>query len=38
MTAMIDAPNLDMPREKTGYTELAPGETYEASQRFFTKG
>ncbi len=36
MTAMIDAPNLDMPREQTGYTELAPGETYTASQRFYS--
>lgn len=36
MTAMIDAPNLDMPREQTGYTELAPGETYAASQRFYS--
>ena len=36
MTAMIDAPNLDMPREQTGYCEVAPGESYEAWQRFRT--
>lgn len=36
MTAMIDAPNLDMPRELTGYCEIAPNESYEAVQRFRT--
>lgn len=36
MTAMIDAPNLDMPAELTGYCEIAPGETYSAEQRFFS--
>ena len=36
MTAMIDAPNLDMPREVTGYQELAPGESFTASQRFYS--
>ncbi len=36
MTAMIDAPNLDMPREQTGYREIAPGESFEARQRFYT--
>ncbi|MDE6021048.1 MAG: aldose 1-epimerase [Ruminococcus sp.] len=36
MTAMIDAPNLDMSREKTGYCEVAPGESYEAWQKFST--
>ena len=36
MTAMIDAPNLDMPAEKTGYCELEPGEIYHLAQHFFT--
>lgn len=36
MTAMIDAPNLDMPAEKTGYCELAPGAMFHAAQHFFT--
>ncbi len=36
MSAMIDAPNLDMPREQTGYCELAPGESYTAKQHFFS--
>lgn len=36
MTAMINAPNLSLPREVTGYTELAKGEKYNAWQRFFT--
>ena len=36
MTAMIDAPNLDMPREQTGYCEVAPGESYEMWQKFRT--
>ncbi len=36
MTAMIDAPNLDMPVEQTGYCELAPGESYTAAQRFYS--
>ncbi len=38
MTAQVNAPNLDMPREKSGYEEIAPGETYSVSQRFFTRG
>ena len=37
MTAMIDAPNLSLDREITGYTEVKPGDTYETHQRFFTK-
>ncbi len=37
MTAMIDAPNLSLSADVTGYCEVAPGETYEAHQRFFTK-
>lgn len=36
MTAMIDAPNLDMPAEKTGYCELDSGEIFHAAQHFFT--
>ena len=37
MTAQVNAPNLDMPREKSGYEEVAPKQTYTVSQRFFTK-
>ena len=37
MTAQVNAPNLDMSREESGYTEIKPGETYTVSQRFFTK-
>jgi len=36
MTAMIDAPNLDMPNSVTGYTEIKPQQSYEVYQRFFT--
>ena len=36
MTAMIDAPNLSLPRDMTGYRELRPHDTFEANQRFFT--
>ncbi len=36
MTAMIDAPNLDMPAEKTGYRELSSGEIFHMAQHFFT--
>ena len=36
MTAMIDAPNLELPRETTGYREIRPHDTFEANQRFFT--
>ncbi|WP_295218622.1 aldose 1-epimerase [Ruminococcus sp.] len=36
MTAMIDAPNLDIPAEKTGYRELASGEMFHLAQHFFT--
>ena len=38
MTAQVNAPNLDMPAELSGYEELAPGKTYTATQRFFTLG
>lgn len=36
MTAMIDAPNLSLPADVTGYREIKPEETFEANQRFFT--
>lgn len=36
MTAQVNAANLDMPAEKSGYTEIKPGESYSVSQRFFT--
>lgn len=36
MSAMIDAPNLELPDEVTGYQELRPHDTFEANQRFFT--
>lgn len=35
MTAMIDAPNLSLPAEITGYKEIAPGESYELWQKFY---
>ena len=38
MTAQVNAPNLDMPAELSGYEELAPGNIYTTSQRFFTMG
>lgn len=37
MTAQVNAANLDMPAEQSGYAELAPNEVYTVSQRFFTK-
>lgn len=37
MTAMIDAPNLSMPADVTGYREVKPGDVFEAHERFFTK-
>ena len=36
MTAMINAPNLSLPEEKTGYCEIGSGENYHLAQRFFT--
>ncbi len=36
MTAMINAPNLSLPREVSGYNELSSGEVFTCSQRFFT--
>lgn len=37
MTWMIDAPNLDLPAEVTGYIELSPGESKTIGQHIFTK-
>ena len=37
MTAQVNAPNLDMPGEESGYEEIAPNVSYSVSQRFFTK-
>jgi len=36
MTWMIDAPNLDMPAEETGYMELAPKESKTVTEHIFT--
>ena len=36
MTAMIDAPNLSLPADVTGYVEIRPYASFEAYQRFFT--
>lgn len=36
MTAMINSPNLSLPKEISGYCELKNGEKYTCSQRFFT--
>ena len=36
MTAMIDAPNLSLPPEVSGYREIGPNESFTAHQRFFT--
>lgn len=37
MTAMIDAPNLSLAPDISGYTEVKPNETYTAHQRFFSR-
>lgn len=37
MTAMIDAPNLAIPADITGYREIKPGDSFEAHEHFFTK-
>ena len=37
MTAQVNAPNLDIPHEESGYTEIAPNENYTVSQRFFAR-
>lgn len=36
MTWIIDAPNLPLAPEDTGYTELAPGESKTVTQHFYT--
>lgn len=36
MTWMIDAPNLDLPPEVTGYVELAPNESKTVKEHIFT--
>lgn len=38
MTAQVNAPNLDLPKNKTGYCELACGESFTAAQKFYTAG
>jgi len=38
MTAQVNAPNLDISSDKSGYEELAPGKKWSAVQRFFTRG
>ena len=37
MTWMVDAPNLDLPEEVTGYRELAPGESKTVTEHIYTK-
>lgn len=37
LTAMINAPNLSLPREMTGYSEIQPGGVYSITQRIFTR-
>ena len=36
MSAMIDAPNLDIPASLSGYREIAPQESAVFHQHFFT--
>lgn len=36
MTAQVNAPNLEMSAEQSGYTEIKPKQSYTVSQRFFT--
>ena len=36
MSWMIDAPNLDLPAEETGYVELAPGESKTVNEHIYT--
>ena len=36
MSWMIDAPNLDLPAEETGYVELAPGQSKTVTERIYT--
>lgn len=37
MTAMINAPNLSLPADVTGYSELSEGEEFTCRQSFYTK-
>lgn len=37
MTAQVNAPNLELPREESGYEEIAPGQSYSVFQRFFVR-
>lgn len=37
MTAMINAPNLNLDKGVTGYRELSKGETFKCWQRFYTE-
>ena len=37
MTAMIDAPNLSLPADMTGYVEVKPNNTFTSYQRFFSR-
>ena len=37
MTAMINAPNLNLPNDVSGYHELHKGHTFKCWQRFFTE-
>ncbi|MCD7811152.1 MAG: aldose 1-epimerase [Ruminococcus sp.] len=37
MTAMINAPNLSLSDDVTGYREIKPAESFTAHQHFFTK-
>lgn len=36
MTWMVDAPNLDLPAQETGYRELAPKESHTVKEHIFT--
>lgn len=36
MSWMIDAPNLDLPAEETGYVELNPGQSKTVTERIYT--
>ena len=37
MTAMINSPNLKLPRDVSGYSELSKDEVFTCTQRFFSK-
>ncbi|MCL2054013.1 MAG: aldose 1-epimerase [Oscillospiraceae bacterium] len=36
LSAIINAPNIPLPREQTGYHEVLPGESHSLTQRIFT--